>query len=254
MTSDAIDLLRTRLVPLFQEDLDTLDRATGVCELLGIPVDGYEVVSSYKVKTVQSDVARIFTLGSYDRIGLFQGTWEKPTQPMRFMDYKGATMIIPTNTEEKPEFWCSGEYIKKVGPKSPFLFKPLAGGNAYVSLLEDKREMLVISISPRKELWIKNLIVGGENHLVYCDESGAKYVPRAGWSEFKAEFLKLNKKTAAQALVILRGTNSGFFAPSATRVQEFYQNNMEFAVICKKLLPASPQARSFWFSALGAVK
>lgn len=255
ITSDAIQLLRDRIVPLFHEDYAELERAAGICPLTNEYSDnGYLVTDSYKTKTVQSDIARLFTLGSYDRIGLFQGTWEKPGTAMRLMDYKGATLVIPVDSNEQPEFWCSGKYVPKVGPKSPFLIKPISGSASYAVLLDDHRPSLVISITPRKELWFKNMIIGDANTLVYCDENGATFIPRANWKAFKSEFLKLNKKAAAEALVVLRGINLGYIAPTSERAQKLYESNLEFTVSCQNLLPLQPQARSFWLSALGTVK
>lgn len=251
MAIDAIELLRKKVVPLFQKDFDTLEKGTGLCEIFKTPVDGYKVVDSYDVETIQSDVVRIFTVGSYETIGLNMGTWEAPNRSMRFMDYKGATMIVPTN-DDQPEFWCGGNYLPKLSPTMPFKAKDLTGARALMHLLEDHREMLVISITPRKELWLKNLIVGDENHLVYCNENGANIVPRKGWKEFKEAYIALEKKVRNEALIVLRGTTKGSMSNSSDRVQKFFKDNMDFASVCMKTLPSSPLARSFWLSAIGA--
>lgn len=251
MSIDAIDLLRKKVVPFFKNDLANVEKGTGPCEIFKTETDGYKVKDSYDVETIQSDVVRIFTIGSYETIGLNMGTWENPRIPMRFMDYKGATMVIPTNNDQ-PEFWCGGNYVAKLSPTIPFLAKDLTGARAMLSLLEDHREMLVISITPRKELWLKNLIVGSENHLVYCHETGAITIPRQGWKEFKEAYLALDKKKRSEALVVLRGTTKGMINNKSDRVQKFFNENTEFAQVCMNTLPASPLARTYWFFAIGA--
>lgn len=251
MSIDAIELIRKKVVPFFASDFAKVEKGTGPCEIYKNIVDGYKVVDSYDVETIQSDVVRLFTIGSYETIGLNMGTWENPRIPMRFMDYKGATMIIPTN-DDQPEFWCGGNYVAKLSPTMPFLAKDLTGARALIHLLEDHREMLVIAITPRKELWLKNLIVGSKNHLVYCHETGAITVPRKGWIEFKVAFLELDKKKRTEALVVLRGLSKGTINNKSDRVQKFFKENPEFAQVCLSNLPSSPVARTFWFSAVGA--
>ena len=251
MSIDAIELLRKRVVPFFKKDLENTEMITGFCDVSKTIVNGYKVVDSYQVEKLQSDVVRIFTIGSYTSIGLAQGTWENPKIPMRFMDYKGATMVVPTN-QDQPEFWCGGNYVAKLSPTIQFLAKDLTGARAQIHLLEDHREMLVIAISPRKELWLQNLIVGTVDHLVYCHETGAITVPRKGWAEFKEAYLKFNKKQRTEALVILRGITKGMIDSKSKRVQQFYEKHPEFATTCMNTLPNSPLARSFWFSAIGA--
>lgn len=253
MSEEAIKLIRERLVPMFQEDFSGLQMEEGVCEVFKTPVKGYVNVDSYKVKTIQSDVLRVFTQPSYKNIGLFMGTWESPKSAMRFIDYKGGFLLIPTDSESPVEFWCGGKYLEKFAKESPIVPKPLSGNAALIALLEDKRGMLVISVTPRKELFLNHLMIGDKDNLVICDEVGTNSIPRTGWVEFKEAFLQLDKKVRAEALVVLRGVNSGRIEQSSDRVQDFYSENMNFARSCATLLPKNPIARNTWFSAIGGL-
>lgn len=253
MSEEAIKLIRDRLVPIFQEDFSDLKTGNGICEVFRIPVSGYINIDSYKVKTVQSDVLRVFTQPSYKNIGLFMGTWEAPKSAMRFIDYKGGVLLIPTTPESPVEFWCGGKYLEKFSKESPIVLKDLGGNAALIALLEDKREMLVIFVSPRKELFLNHLMIGDKNNLIICDEVGTTFVPRNGWLEFKEAFLQLDKKPRAESIVILRGVNSGRFDQKNDRVQDFYAQNMDFAKTCASVLPKNPVARNVWFSAIGGL-
>lgn len=253
MSEEAIKLIRDRLVPMFQEDFSNLKTEDGICEVFRIPVRGYVNIDSYKVKTVQSDALRVFTQPSYKNIGLFMGTWEAPEKAMRFIDYKGGVLLIPTKNESPVEFWCGGEYVKKFSKETPIVSKALSGNAALIALLEDKREMLVIFVSPRKELFLNHLMIGDKNNLVICDEVGTTLVPRNGWVEFKEAFLQLEKKPKVESLVVLRGVNNGRLDQKSDRVQDFYAQNMEFMQICASVLPKNPIARNIWFSAIGGL-
>lgn len=253
MCIDAINLIRDRLVPMFKEDFAGVKMEEGLCEVLKVPVNGYVNIDSYKTKTIQSDFLRVFTQPSYKNIGVFMGTPEAPKSAMRFIDYKGAVLIIPTNHESPVEFWCGGKYVKKFSKESPIQVKPLAGNTALMALLEDNRQMLVIFISPRKELYLNNLLIGDQNNLVICDETGTTIVPRKGWLEFKDAYRKLDKKTKSEALVVLRGVNNGNIDQASNRVQDFYANNMNFAKTCASVLPKNPNARTVWLSAIGGL-
>lgn len=253
MCDEAIQLIRNRLVPMFQEDFATVEMKNGICELLRTPVHGYVNKDSYKVKTIQSDVLRVFTQPSYKNIGVFKGTPEAPESAMRFIDYKGAVLIIPTDQEAPVEFWCGGKYVKKFSNKSPIHVKALAGNAALVALLENHQKMLVIYVNPRKELYLNHLLIGDENNLVICDETGTVIVPRNGWLKFKEAYRQLDKKSKSEALVVLRGINNGRLDQTHERVQLFYANNMEFAQTCALTFPKNPNARNVWLSAIGGV-
>lgn len=253
MSEEAIKLIRERLVPMFQEDFSNLEMEKGVCEIFKMPVNGYVNVDSYKVKTIQSDVLRVFTQPSYKNIGVFMGTWEEPKSAMRFIDYKGGVLLIPTDAKSSVEFWCGGKYLEKFSKESPIVSKSLAGNAALIALLEDKREMLVIFVSPRKELFLNHLMIGDKNNLIICDEIGTNTVPRTGWVEFKDAFQQLDKKSKLECLIVLRGVNSGRLEQSNDRVQDFYAQNMEFAQVCASTLPNNPVARNVWLSAIGGL-
>lgn len=252
MDLDAISLLKSKVVPLFKKELSELTPEHGVCEIFGTEGNIYCWSDSYNVHYSYSEEATVFTLNSYEVLGINKGTWENPASSMRFMDYKGATLIIPT-CDDPPEFWCSGNYYKKLSPKTPFKTKEIAGNAAYLDLLEDHRAMLVIEISIRKELYLKNLMVGDEKNLILATENGCVIVPRTGWVQFKEAFSELTKPDRNEALIILRGVNSGKMQTSSDRVQKFYSSHMEFAIVAKNTLPANPQARLIWLAALGAV-
>lgn len=253
MNEEPMELLRQRLVPMFSDDFLSLQMDTGKCEVFGNVVNGYVNVDSYKNRTIQSDILRVFTQPSYKVIGLNMGTWENPSSAMRFIDYKQGILIVPTNETEPVEFWCGGKYFEKFSRVSPIVPKNISGNAALIHLLEDQRAMLVIITTPRKELYLKNLMIGDSNHLIICDEIGATITPRKGWIEFKEAFCNLDKKTKAEALIVLRGVNSGRIEQLSERVQNFYSLNMDFAKIASSTLPSSPMARSIWYSALGGL-
>ncbi len=253
MSKEAIALIRERLVPIFQEEFSKLEMEVGLCEVFKEQVNGYVNIDSYKVKTIQSDVLRVFTQPSYKNIGVFMGTWDAPKSAMRFIDYKGGVLLIPTDKESPVEFWCGGKYLEKFSKESPIQSKALSGNSALIALLEDHRSMLVIFISPRKELFLNHLMIGDKNNLVICDEVGTTIVPRQGWKEFKQAFQNMDKKAQTEGLVVLRGTNNGRFEESSDRVQDFYKENMDFAQTCASTLPGNPIARNVWFSALGGL-
>lgn len=249
---DAIELLRKRVVPLFESDFKDLPKEKGVCEVLGIEVEGFVNKDSYGTMTIQSDVLRVFTQPSYDVIGFAMGTREAPKVAMRFTDYKSAWLIVPTS-DEQPELWCGGKYPEKISYQTPFKIKSLSGNQALVELLEDDRPYLAINLSPRKELYLKNLLVGDKNNLILCQEQGCVITPRTHWKEFKEMFQGLEKKDRAEALTILRGINAGRFDQANDRVQQFFAKNMDFARFSAQVLPKNPIARNVWLSALGAV-
>lgn len=251
MDLDPISLLKSKVVPLFKKELTELESEIGICEIFGTnePVFCWE--DSYGVHYSYSDAAKIFTLGSYDVIGLNQGTWAAPKSAMRLMDYKGAFMIVPVDNDP-PELWCSGNYYKKLSPKTPFKTKELAGNAAYLELMEDHRKMLVIEVSIRKELYLKNLMIGDENHLVLATINGCLIVPRIGWHDFKTAYLSLPKPKRTEALILLRSLTLGTTESANLRVQKFFNEFMEFAVTSKNTLPANPHARLVWLAALGA--
>lgn len=253
MSDEAIKLIRERLVPMFKEDFANVQMEDGISEVFNMPVRGYVNIDSYKIKTIQSDVLRVFTQPSYKNIGVFMGTWATPKSAMRFIDYKGGILVIPTNQEFPVEFWCGGKYLEKFSKESPILSKPLAGNAALIALLEDHRAMLVVFVSPRKELYLKNLLIGDENNLIVCNEIGTTIVPRKGWAEFKKAYQQLDKKSKSEALVVLRGINQGRMNQTEDRVQDFYTKNMEFAKTCASLLPKNPNARNVWLSAIGGI-
>lgn len=253
MSIDAIDLIREKIVPLFQKEFDQLEKDHGTCEVFGNEVEGYVNISSDGIRTIQSDVLRVFSQPSYENIGIAQGTFEAPKIPMRFMDYKNAWMLIPTG-DEKPEFWVGGKYFEKLSPTFPFIAKGLSGNAALIAMLEDHRAYLAINITPRKELYLNNLLVGDEGHLVICDETGTTIVPRKGWIEFKEAFLALDKVSKTEGLVVLRGITAGRMSQLSDRVQKFYTDNMEFAKLCAEVLPHDPQAKTIWLSAIGAAE
>lgn len=253
MSAEAISLIRDRLVPIFQEDFSELEMAVGPCEVFKEQVNGYVNIDSYKIKTIQSDVLRVFTQPSYKNIGLFMGTWENPKSAMRFIDYKGGVLLIPTEQSSPIEFWCGGKYLEKFSKESPIECKAISGNSALVALLEQNRKMLVIFISPRKELFLNHLMIGDENNLVICDEVGTTIVPRTGWHKFKDAFQQLEKKAQTEATVVLRGINGGRLEQSSERVQKFYSENIEFAQTCAATLPSNPLARNVWFSAIGGL-
>lgn len=253
MLSESYKLIEDRLVPMFKEDFEGLPREQGLCDVFRIPVNGIVNIDSSESKTIQSDVLRVFTQRSYKNIGLFQGTWENPKSAMRFIDYKSAILIIPTDFDSPIELWCGGKYHEKFSPESRIQCKSLAGNAALLALLEDKRKMLVIFISPRKELYLKHLMIGDENNLVVCDEVGTAIVNRTGWLDFKEAYCELNKKDQAEALVILRAVNKGRLDQSDDRVQNFYAANIAFAKTCAATLPKNPVARNIWLSAIGGL-
>lgn len=253
MNEEPIALLRKRLVPMFQDDFACLETAIGPCEVFGGEVIGYVNVDSYKIRTIQSDVLRVFTQPSYKVIGLNMGTWDNPKSAMRLIDYKQGILLVPTNEEEPVEFWCGGKYVEKFSKESPILPRNLSGQLALVRLIEDQRPMLIITTTPRKELYLKNLMIGDANHLVICDEVGATIVPRKGWIELKEAYMVLDKKTKVEALVVLRGVNSGRMDETSDRVQNFYSNNLDFIKTASATLPTNPTARGVWLSALGGL-
>lgn len=254
MNKEPIELLRKRLVPMFQDDFAGLETDKGPCEVFGGEVVGYVNIDSYKVRTIQSDVLRVFTQPSYKVIGLNMGTWENPKSAMRLIDYKQGILLVPTNEDESVEFWCGGKYVDKFSKESPILPRSLSGQLALVKLIEDQRPMLVVITTPRKELYLKNLMVGDANHLVICDEIGTTIVPRKGWNDFKEAYLALEKKVKTEALVVLRGVNSGRIEEVSERVQNFYTNNLDFIKIASTTLPTNPVARNVWLSALGGLQ
>lgn len=248
---DAVELLRKKLVPFFESEFKELTKEKGKCEVFGNVVEGFVNVDSYKIRTIQSDVLRVFTQPSLDVIGFAIGTREAPKTAMRLIDYKSAWLIVPT-TNDQPELWCGGKYPEKISYTTPFKIKPLSGNQALIQLLEDNRPYLAISLSPRKELYLKNLLVGDENNLVICQEQGTIIVPRANWIEFKDQYLKLDKKVKAEALTVLRALNTGRLHQTDERVQKFFADNIEFVKFCGQALPQNPIARNIWLSAVGA--
>lgn len=253
MSDEAFQLIRERLVPMFKEEFSSLEVESGICEVFKIPVNGYVNIDSYKIKTIQSDALRVFTQPSYKNIGVFMGSWDAPKSAMRFIDYKGGVLVIPTAQDEPVEFWCGGKYLDKFSKESPILPKPLVGNAALIALLEDHRAMLVIFVSPRKELYLNHLLIGDKDNLVICDETGTTIVPRQGWTQFKEAFLGLDKKSKNEALVVLRGINSNRMDQKSDRVQNFYAENMDFAKTCASVLPKNPTARNVWLSAIGGL-
>lgn len=251
MDLDPISLLKSKVVPLFQNELAKLDSEIGICEIFGTKEQVYCWEDSYGVHYSYSDAAKVFTIGSYDVIGLNQGTWTAPKSAMRFMDYKGAFMIVPVDNAP-PELWCSGNYYKKLSPKTPFETKELAGNAAYLELIEDRRSMLVIEVSIRKELYLKNLMIGDEDHLVLATLSGCVIVPRKGWGDFKSAYLLLPKPKKTEALILLRSLTSGSLQSANPRVQKFFAEYKDFASISQQALPSNPHARMIWLAALGA--
>lgn len=249
---DAIALLRSRILPYFQPEFQNLPKATGKCEVFGGEIEGYLNVDSYGIQTVQSDILRIFTQPSYDVIGFAMGTREEPKQAMRLIDYKNAWLIVPVG-EDQPELWCGGKYPEKTSSITPFKIRNLSGNQALLELLNDDRPYLAVGLSPRKELYLKNMLVGDTNNLVICQESGTIITPRKNWTEFKEIYLSLEKKMRSEALNILRGINTGRLDQSSETVQKFFQKNILFAQKSGALLPLNPHARNIWFSALGAL-
>lgn len=251
MDLEPTSLLKSRLVPLFSNQLSQLTIGEGECEIFGTKGKVYCWIDSYDVPYSYSDAAAVFTVGSLNVIGLNQGTWESPKSAMRFMDYKGAFLLLPVN-DEPTELWCSGNYYKKLSPNTPFKTKELADSAAYLELLEDCRAMLVIEVSIRKELYLKNLMVGDEANLVLATETGCVIVPRTGWLEFKEAYLNLPKPKRTESIVVLRGVTTGRLDTSSDRVQKFYSEFMDFAIVAKNTLPKNPQARMIWLAAIGA--
>jgi hypothetical protein len=249
---NAVDLLRKKVVPFFESDFKNVPKEKGICEVFGMEVEGFVNVDSYGIRTIQSDVLRVFTQPSYDVIGFAMGTREAPKVAMRFIDYKSAWLIVPAN-EDQPELWCGGKYPEKISYSTPFKVKSLSGNQALVELLEDERAFLSIELSPRKELYLKNLIVGDEKNLILCQETGCIVTPRLHWKDFKEKYLDLDKKDRAEALTILRGINNGRLEQTHDRVQKFFEKNMEFARFSGQALPKNPLARNVWLSALGGV-
>lgn len=249
---DAIALLRSRILPHFKSEFQNLPKATGRCEVFGCEVEGYVNVDSYGIQTIQSDILRIFTQPSFDVIGFAMGTREAPKQPMRLIDYKSAWLIVPVG-DDQPELWCGGKYPDKTSLNTPFKVKRLSGNQALFELLNDARAYLTISLSPRKELYLKNLLVGDSNNLVICQERGTIITPRKNWKAFTENYLSLEKKKRSEALNILRGINTGRLDQASDLVQKFFENNMEFAQICGQLMPLNPHARNVWLAALGAL-
>lgn len=249
---DSVELLRNKIVPFFKLDFEKVEREQGRCEVFGDEVNGYVNLDSYGIKTVQSDVLRIFTQPSYDVIGFAMGTREAPKIAMRLIDYKSAWLIVPVG-KDQPELWCGGKYPEKTSLTTPFKIRGLSGNLALIELLNDDRPYLAISLSPRKELYLKNMLVGDRNNLILCQETGTTIVPRKNWKEFKDHYLSLDKKVRSEALNILRGINTGRLDQSSEKVQSFYEKNMEFAQISGQLLPQNPHARNVWLAALGAM-
>jgi hypothetical protein len=248
-----IELLKKRLVPLFADDFKSLAKGNGPCEVFGGYTEGYINTDSYGKTTIQSDVLRCFCQPSLQVIGYAMGTYENPRTAMRLSDYKSGWLIVPTNEEEKIEFWCGGKYIEKISPVTPFRVKGFAGNEALLRLIEDDRSCLVIAISPRKELYLKNLIIGDKNNLILCLENGAVTVPRKNWHDFKNAYINLNKKIKSDALVIMRGLNTGRFSFLDEKVSSFFAQDKQFALAYRDMTPKNPMARNIWFSALGAV-
>lgn len=249
---DAIALLRSRILPYFKSEFQNLPKAKGKCEVFGYEVEGYVNIDSYGIQTVQSDILRIFTQPSFDVIGFLMGTREAPKQAMRFIDYKSAWLIVPVG-DDQPELWCGGKYPDKTSLTTPFKVRNLSGNLALLELLNDARAYLAISLSPRKELYLKNLLVGDQNNLVICQESGTIVTPRKNWKEFTENYLALDKKTRSEALNILRGINTGRLNQTSDVVQKFFASNMDFAQKSGQMMPVNPHARNVWLSALGAL-
>lgn len=248
----AFGLIRRRLLPLFKDEMKELVKSEGICKISGITGTGYIYKDSEKVESHQSPEVRVFHTPSLKNIGFFKGTFEQPTKGMRFIDYNPAILLIPLN-DDKIELWCSGKYAAKVSPSTPFKIKELGGSAALMELLEDNRSLLCMRLSPRRELWFKNLQVGDEDNLLLCTEAGVVVTPRKGWHEFKALLIELKKSDKTELISILRMINDGRLSPHIARVQDYFSKHAVLFNKIKLLLPTEPNARKVWLDAAGAV-
>ena len=231
---------------------------TGVCDASGRPHTewheaprGYLVSDSYKQKYPQSETCRMLTMASLKCVGLAIGTWEQPQTAQNLIGFKGAYLIFPTQQDLEVELWVGGKYLNKMGEDAPFKTKAFVGNVAKLELIENVGAALVIDINVRKELWFRNLLIGDQNNLIVCSETGALVIPRLKWNEFKQAFLLLEDKVKREGLVVLRGLASGRLNIKSERVQGFLITNREFAGVCATCLPTDPHARLFWLDAVG---
>lgn len=135
--------------------------------------------------------------------------FENGETPYRLNSFKGGYLIIPTG-DEPCEIWLGGKYTTRFKNTPELVLKPISGHAANLALLADKREKLVISLSPRRELFLRNLRLSDENNLFIATEEGCLHVRLKDMSLFE-RILSCPKKKDNEALAYaLSSVKKGF--------------------------------------------
>lgn len=242
-------------MPFFKPELDQSevgqDDFCGCCQRHAKEWEsstGYSVTDSYGQTITECPVCRLFSFRSLDLIGNVYSWSEKlVAQNLTTMN---CYVIFPADTSQKPEIWIGGKYLAKMSSKTPFKVKDLTGGAAQAAMMERASSDIIIQIGIRRELWIKNLLIGTPNQLTVATTEGALRVDRTHWLLLKNAYFAMEKKARSSAIVLLRAITQGRISMASEKAQAFFHENQDFTQVCMQALPVDPQARIFTLAAL----
>lgn len=171
---DMFELIKRKLGPLFEgvtpleslawhEPCDCCGRSAALFDHQGFVFDGSSLTQ------VLCDACSLFVLPN-EKMG-----YELGSTPYRLNSFKGGYLIIPTN-DDPCEIWLGGKYVTRFINTPSLICKPISGNAANLALLEDTRDKLVISLSPRREIFLRNLRQSNQDHLFIASEQGCLHV------------------------------------------------------------------------------
>lgn len=168
------ELIEERLTPLYNEILQETPQVTlaSQCECCqrkpsNFKGEAYEVTdSSQSIHTLCRACAMIF-LKNGELLGR-----ESNGVDYRFSSFKGGYLILPANVDQPVELWMGGGYLKTLNNEGPVKIVSLSGHKAKKALLEERSDRLVIGLSIRRELFLRNLRMSNEKTLYVATDTG----------------------------------------------------------------------------------
>lgn len=222
----------------------------GNCENCGRTAEqfggmAYPVTDSYKDSYHHCPVCRLLTVQAPNGLGIERYAGQTPIG-FKLSSFKGGYLVIPE--QGTPEVWLGGKYPDKL-KGGRVKVRVVSGNAAKAALLEAAPVGLVIELSLRRERFTRYLSTSDGHTVRIATETGLLSVPLVGWPLFRDAMLALDKKTRAEALIIINGTASGSMKATSDRVQGFWQGQPELVAICRAALPDNPAARMFYVDA-----
>lgn len=249
-------LIHKTLMPHFKDELEQSEvgqeEFCDCCQRHAEEWEGptcYSYTDSYKQTITECPTCRLFSFRSFDLIGNVY-LWTEEKKAPQNLSTMNCYAIFPADTSQKPELWIGGKYLPKLSDKTPFVVKDLTGGAAQAAMMERSASELVIQIGIRRELWIKNMLIGTPSQLTVATTEGSLRIDRTHWPILKDAFFAMEKKDRSAAIVMLRAITRGWIGMSSEKAQTFFQEHQDFAQACMQALPVDPHARMFTLAAL----